>query len=98
MSRGSTCGNGDKESEGDGAGSSFLDQFWLCPFRGDSLGISQVQYLRNGRGKMFPRNRQFMGHTRAQTVTFTTDWSIHPTWEKGTAKKELKDYIENFKV
>lgn len=47
---------------------------------------------------MFPRNRQFMGHTRAQTVTFTTDWSIHPTWEKGTAKKELKDYIENFKV
>lgn len=91
MSRGSPrVTNGEKEPEGDGAGSPFLVQFWLCSSRRDSLGISEVQYLHNRRGKMFARNRQVMRHTRAQTVTFTTDWSILPTWVKGTIKRETE--------
>lgn len=90
--------NGEKESESNGAGSPFLDQFWFCSSCRDSLGFSEVQYLRNRRGNVFPRSRQVMRHTRAQTVTFTKDWSILPTWVKGTVKRELKDRIENFKV
>lgn len=39
-----------------------------------------------------------MRHTRAQTATFTTDWSVLLTWVKGTTKRELKDWIENFTV
>lgn len=40
--------------------------------------------------KDVPQNRESVRHTRAQTVTFTTDWSILPTWVKATIKRELK--------
>lgn len=55
-SRGFACENGEKEPERDGAESPFLEQFWFCSFRRDSLGIIKVLNLRNRLGKMFPRN------------------------------------------